>query len=502
MKKLLELCSVITRQKIKQIAVLDPHHVRRDKNLLYKFYNGLVKKEVQTDEEAARFLYKIPVPDSRYRQLKNVLKERLINTVFFIDAKKGKFSSRTEAEIACYKYLAALHILKHFGAHETIVSLAKKVFKKADRFELTLPCLNALGVLCHYMVRTNKYKEFIYYQEKLEEKALHYQVETSIRNKYFSLAHMYVAKKSNLSEMTEKAKVFMEEVQEGLQKVNTVEAISYGYMIYIIALAGPEHLDERIRLCEEALKLIEEKPFKKKENTLIYIMNLALFYIAKKDYIKGEKVIKNGLKVAEPGSFNWFKMKELHFMLCMHTEHYLEANVILQEVLSVSAFRRMPPYIQELWQINQAYVFLLKETGILPEGEKHHSFKIGKFFNEVPVYSKDKRGVNIPILILQFIFWLNRGKFNRLFDRTESLRQYVYKYLKNPNLKRSNLFLKMLCATADASFHPIAVKRKTEKWHQELIRTPLDLSNQPFELEVMPYEKLWEIVLAIINEHK
>lgn len=502
MEQLLELCSIITRQKIKQINTLNGQDARKNTKLTYKLYKAILEKQIQNDKEAKELLYRSNTSENKYRQLKNALKNRIINTIFFIDVKKNKYTTRVQAEITCHKDLAAINILKHFGAHKTIINLSKKIFRKADEYELTLLCVNALGALCsHYVIRENNQKEFKFYQNKLEEKTFQLYAEMTLRNDYLSIIHQYPTKKSDFDKLSQKAQEKAEKAKAILQKTNTTEAIYYGYLIRIMALEGAKHIDERIRLCKEAIAIMEKKSFIKNQNILAFRINIALLYIAKRNLKKGETYIHESLKLTNKHSFNWFKVKEVQFMLYMHTEEYDKANSIIEEVFSAKQFKNKPTYLQEIWNINQAYVFLLIETGFISNTKKQPLFKIGKFFNEVPIYSKDKRGINISILILQYIFWLNRKKLNNLIDKVESLRQYTYKHLKKTNLKRSNLFLKMLCAAADASFHPVATKRKTEKLYRELCNTPIDLSTQPFEIETIPYEKLWEITLFIINKN-
>lgn len=45
------------------------------------------------------------------------------------------------------------------------------------------------------------------------------------------------------------------------------------------------------------------------------------------------------------------------------------------------------------------------------------------------------------------------------------------------------------------NFHPVAIRRHTEKYWQRLKKVPLELSHQSREIEIIPYEKLWTIIL-------
>lgn len=45
------------------------------------------------------------------------------------------------------------------------------------------------------------------------------------------------------------------------------------------------------------------------------------------------------------------------------------------------------------------------------------------------------------------------------------------------------------------SFNQLRVERATAKLHQRLMTSEMDLIYQPFEIEVIPYETLWEIIM-------
>ncbi len=502
MKHLKELAAIITKHKTKRINLIEGSRHRPENSLLYKLYDAIASLKVDTDEEAAFILYGKPVVNSKYKRIKSALRDRMINTLFFIDVRKSKYSSRTAAEATCYRNMAAIKMLSLLGASHTAAYYAKQMLREAEKYEFTEASIHALSVLCYYHVMTQvDLKKFKKYSELLSQRMETYQAEMKLRLIYEELIGLYINNKSNLEIMIANAREQIDTVKKMLETCNTEKALYFGNMAILIALSDPKYVDERIELCKSVLKKFKKKGFFIRGNAIGFLMNLSLFYMMKEDYPSANKCIREGIILTTKGKFNWFKLKELEFMLNIRKKNYKKAAQIIEEVYSSRELRKMPSHIQELWLINQGYIYLMKEIGILPDIGKPKLFKVAKFFNEVPTYSKDKRGVNIPILILQFIFWLSRKKYDRLIDCTESLRQYTYKYLRNPHLQRSNLFLKMLCVIPEVSFHPEAVRRRTEKWHKTLLQTPLEMTNQPFELEIIPYERLWEIVMSLLNRN-
>jgi hypothetical protein len=141
---------------------------------------------------------------------------------------------------------------------------------------------------------------------------------------------------------------------------------------------------------------------------------------------------------------------------------------------------------------------LLNEIGKISP-RKDSSFRISKFLNEVPVYSKDKRGLNIAILIIQFLFLLHKRRYSELIDRADALKQYCYRYLRKDDTFRSHCFIRMLLQIPRADFNRIRTERYAESYMKKLKSVPLIVSDQSIEVEVIPYDDLWEMTLELLN---
>ena len=124
---------------------------------------------------------------------------------------------------------------------------------------------------------------------------------------------------------------------------------------------------------------------------------------------------------------------------------------------------------------------------------------MGKFLNSIPIYSKDKRGMNIPILIIQILFLIVKKDYGQLIDRMESIQKYSSRYLRADANIRSNCFINMLLQIPKANFHKIGVERKSQKYYDKLLTNSIKISNQAIEVEIIPYEDLWEFILESLD---
>ncbi len=112
---------------------------------------------------------------------------------------------------------------------------------------------------------------------------------------------------------------------------------------------------------------------------------------------------------------------------------------------------------------------------------------------------KTSEGETSQSLLSTYYSYYSKGIMKKVIDRVESLNLYCYRYLRKDDTYRSNCFIKMLLQLPKANFHREAVVRKTEKLYNKLIENPSNLSMQASEIEIMPYEMLWEYVLDSLD---
>ena len=60
----------------------------------------------------------------------------------------------------------------------------------------------------------------------------------------------------------------------------------------------------------------------------------------------------------------------------------------------------------------------------------------------------------------------------------------------------------MLLEIPKANFHPVAAKRKAARYHQKLLNHPLEMAMQSIEVEIIPFEHLWDIIIQYLRSPK
>jgi hypothetical protein len=197
-------------------------------------------------------------------------------------------------------------------------------------------------------------------------------------------------------------------------------------------------------------------------------------------------------KFSIEGSNNWFHTQQFSFMLAMHTQHYEEAYRIYRRVSSQPEFKKRPDTHRETWDLYHAYLRFLDWTGVIDIPDDR--FRLSSFLNDVPKFSQEKRGMNIPILIIQILFLIQQRNYAAAEKRFETIGKYCSRYVKRNDHFRSNCFIKMLLQIPKQGFHKTAAARHAKRYLEKLKSEPLVISEQLYEVEIIPYEELWELI--------
>lgn len=503
MDVLKELALIVSKNRNSQVETLDLTNGANTKIGL--FYEGILNNSFQTDEEAAASLYQTNKKASKYKKLKYVLKNRLINNLFFIDVSQPSYNERQKAYYECYKEWAAVKILLGKNARTAAVSLSLKILKQAQKYEFTELTLDLARMFrLHYGTIIGDLKKYELYCALFEEYEKIWQNENLIEGLYTDLMTRYVKTKANQLEVHTKAKEYLQQIQPILETYNSYGIQFCGSLIKIIIQSSINDYEKTILVCQESVRLFKQKPYIARLPLQIAYQQMLICNIQLKQYKEGKESAENALAFMEVGAFNWFKHQEYFFILAMHTKKYQEAYDVFYKTLKNNRFNYLPSPIQETWKIFAAYIHYLVEVGqVFPKDtdRRFNKFRLGRFLNETLIFSKDKRGMNIPILIIHILFMILQKKYNLAIDRMEAIDKYCSRYLKKGENFRSNCFIRLLLIIPQANFHKAAVERKASKYLEKLIDVPLEVSNQSHEIEIIPYEDLWTFAVISLENN-
>ena len=465
------------------------------------FFQYVKDGEIKTDEEAMMHLYGNNKESKKnYNKLKSRLKEKLINATFFLDLNSTKHTDIQKSYYQCHKNWASTKILFGRGVKGSAVILAEKTIKKAVKFEFTEIVINLSRTLrLHFATMEGNKKKFNHYNNLLSEYMPILQAELKAEEYYEKLLIHFANSKATKSELAATAKIYSQDLK---QYKNTK---SYNYLLnsHTVFVLRYEIINDHhsvIRECAKALIELKAKPFSLKNQLFGFLIKQFSCYLKLGQYEEAKALVVECRDTLTEGTGNWFVFNHLYFCLLTYTKDYHLIDQNVSRVIAHPQLKFKNNRTKETWKIIQAYTVFLYEARKIDSIEKQSNFKIGRYLNEVPKFSKDKRGANIHILITQILIALARKKYNFIIDKTAALSRYTSRYLKKDETYRSNCFIQILINLPRGNFHKDSFQFYAKKYIKKLQEAPLSSARQSSEFEFIPYEVLLEYVVELCKE--
>ncbi len=501
MYELTELIQLINISKLKSSGLWTILFERDSK--LEQLCEGIYIRQITTDAEATQFLYPGQSGGTKLYNLKERLKERLVNVAFLLEFQVPSLNNRQKAYFDANKKWSAANVFMSKGARLVGVEILEDLLKQTIHFEFTELTLYVASMLrLHYGTIQGDRQRYDQYRQLYQQYRRIWVMESEAEELYTHLASYYVNIKATRAELTDTARNYYAQVAPYLAESTAFRLHLCGRLIQMTIYSSKNDYVGTARLCEDAIVFFQTKPFDSSLAFQVFYYQLVVCCIQLQEFERGKATIEAYQALYETGTFNWYKLQEMFFLLAVHTRHYDNAAIICDYVRKHPKLSGMPPQITEIWKIYEAYTYYLVLTGRVPapaDSAGAGRFKVGKFMNEIPIYAKDKRGMSIPILIIQILFSIQDRNYVQTIDRIEAIEKYCSRYLRHGDNFRSNCFIKLLLQVPAGSFHREAVLRRAEKYLEQLRSVPLEVAYQAHEIEIVPYEDLWQMVIDSLS---
>jgi hypothetical protein len=234
------------------------------------------------------------------------------------------------------------------------------------------------------------------------------------------------------------------------------------------------------------------------------IINVGLSYFYLKQYCEASNQYKQALAIAPEGHRLWFEDGLNYYTILLRGKFYNELYNLYNTRVSHKNLKKFP-IIEEQWKIREAFIEFLIEAKLLDTTEIRKAgpkeFNINKFLNSVTFYNKDKAGLHIQIIVIKILFLLLKRKYDKIDELTDTLNQYIYKYLNKKEAMRSFYFIKLLIKMVEVGFHPARVKAHTKTIYTKLEALTFVIDEKSNMVEILPYEELWQIILGLLEKN-
>ncbi|HYV95134.1 MAG TPA: hypothetical protein VE978_25385 [Chitinophagales bacterium] len=498
MKVFREMVSLVTKQQLNKIDVIDYRQSLVTGNLYQQLFNGISDETFTTDEQAASALYQTSPSDKKYQMLKSRLKDRLVNTLFFINHKKIQESAYQQAVYQCNRnYFCAKLLLTH-GARTSAIAMARNTLSQAEKFDLNEIAFLCARMLRHHYSMAGLKKEYQHYHNIVTESLKKVRGENRAEFMYGSLVAQFGRSKAIQPELEQTAKDYFNQCKELAKYQHTFHLTILHYRVGMLYYQIIGNYRLLLNLCNRLQQYSKNHPkfyVASREGEVSLLKMVCCLHL--RNFKLGKQNAEEALQRYKKGSNNWFVVLENYFMLATHAGKFEKASLIVEEAMHHQRFQFLSPEKHETWKIYEAYINYL-----VPGEQKTKDFKILKFLNEVPIYSKDKAGFYPAILIAQILYIIDRGDEDKLERTIESLRVFSSRYLSGKKAPRTTLFIKMLRQLVNYNYDPKKVKIRAAPYLEKLKAVGKISSEEIDSMEIIPYETAWSIILSRLENNK
>jgi hypothetical protein len=252
-------------------------------------------------------------------------------------------------------------------------------------------------------------------------------------------------------------------------------------------------------VCERAEKYVEDNPIFYQDNKITtFQLKKMSAYLHMRDYKHGKVNVERCLQNFTEGSEIWFTFMEYYVQLALHTNNYINAFAVHSRATNHLKFKKLSVENRERWYVYEIYLNFLAEVlgsgNAVALANRKKTFKVSKFLSDAISYPKDQRILTVHLLTAQALFHLRRKNFQATSEIIDRLKVFSNRQLNPEDYFRPIQFIRLLQQLPKAEFK-INAMTNTEKYVQRLAETPMFFRGMLHELEVIPYEKLWDIFL-------
>lgn len=229
---------------------------------------------------------------------------------------------------------------------------------------------------------------------------------------------------------------------------------------------------------------------------LNFISDLIPYYISANQFIQAESAVNTCLELPPKGSYNWHRILIYKAILGLYSN---KPRMSLRAFKTAHALRKRfnNKTIVEYWHLILGYLVLLEKVGELDRSELSEKFKLGKYLNVEEEKRNDIQKANL--IILELLHLLVDGEHSKYLEKLEKVESFIQSRFRAHPFKRTRHFLRLLKSVVKGNYHVPLVEAHGKRQLKNLAATRKDLTIETIDLEIVPYELLWGLVLVLLK---
>lgn len=470
---------------------------------LLRLFEGVSAGHYRTDADAAaEFFPGASAGHSGFFELKSALRENLIDSINRFHGALAQCPDAQKAYVECQKSWLHIRCLSGRNAGELSIALARQLLQIAEKFDLTPLCMDiSLYLRIQCCLHGQNTETCIAAEQKYQHFRDVYDAEFQAEKHYSALMSKVVGTIHSREEVLSLATETSTVLQPFLSTLQSPKVHMYAYLVEVIRHTTTREYAQAMTACEHAIHFFKSRRYQARDQLQVFYYQQLICSIHLKQFETGRQSAQSCLDLAGEDPFNGFKIKELYMLLALHTRKYEVAFRIFFEVKADPQFDFLPPFYKEAWRVYESYLYFLQPAMPLEIPLGRITPDDGLPAQTAPS-SAGETCLTSARLIIRFLVLLQQKQHGEIVELVEQMDDYGQSALDNERTRRSYLFLKMLIQIPTGHFQRHLVIQMAARFVEKLKTTPLALANQLEEIEILPYEDLWDLALETLNGDK
>jgi len=490
MQDILELIRVLEQHNI--YLPHSPPQVAEQDAIVLRLFEGVRVGQFSSDADAASDITPGASADnSNYFETRSLLRERLAQAIERFVAELEQCPDTQQVHIECQKLWLNVRTLSGQNAVKLALDLAVHILEIAQKFEFTLLAMDvAMYLRLQHCMRDTESQSCADADATYQQLRQAFEAEFQAEKMYLDLMALCGAGHTSDEDLQYRAKESTGDLAPLLAAYSSSKLHLYGNLVALQQhLLAHDYMAARNH-CEKSIRFFLDKPYRARDPLQVFYYHLLLCSIHLRDVELGKQAAYSCLELAGENGTNQFKVKELLFILHLHTRRYDDAIDLFSEVMADSRFAFLPDTIRANWAVFDWYLSFLNSCGVgaLPAVKY-------KFNGPSAAHWQYQ---NCARLIIEFVNLIREKQLEKVRRQVPELEQLSTR--ENGAARgRSGLFVQMLLQIPASDFQRIRAEQLAGEYLAQLRAMPLELANTVTELEVLPFEDLWHLVLQTLD---
>lgn len=332
----------------------------------------------------------------------------------------------------------------------------------------------------HFLIKDRNIKKAKVFYNEMRSALVLRDIEEKARIGFAKLSYKLQSTNKINNHLKQEYNMYCYQMEQYIDLKNT-SISKFIYPILINNSYFERDYDKTIKYCEDAIELFDSNKTNKSQHIKVALLPLL---IIKKRYSDALRLIELTKVQAWGQGFSSSIYAINEIIILIHCKEYQKAYYL---ICSMARKGKLNDAINEELYILKGYITILANAALI-NGRK---FRLSKILNELPIFTKDKYGNFINIIILKLCIGVQSNQI-KLIDQLEGIERAFYRYCEKDS--REYLFIKMLLRIPTSGYDTEKITRTNSKDFKLLKSLPLN----PENIEIIPLDHLYEIIIKII----